>query len=281
MNTQSIPLGHQTTLPDGATNTVARAVADTLTITLRDLQHWRHLIGGKIFGWLWPIIIMALFLGLMGGALGEGLGGSYLNFVMPGVLAMTMFLGLEGTMLAMCQDASRGVTDRFRSLPMSGIAVVGGRCLADLLDSAISLIVVAGAGLAFGWRPDTTWPEAAAALGLLLLLRVAMLWIGIFIGLKVTSPESLVPIQIMVWPVLIFSSVFIDTATMPRWLGIIAEANPLSATATAMRELMGTAVVGGETWFAENAAALAITLPIALVAIFLPLTASTYRHLRR
>ncbi|WP_231632779.1 ABC transporter permease [Gordonia sp. HS-NH1] len=268
--------------PDGPTSPVVRAFADTWTITRRDIQHWRHLLGARIFGWLWPIVLMALFLGLLGGALGGDVGGSYIDFVMPGVLAMTAFLGLETTMAAVSQDSLRGITDRFRSLPISGIAVVGGRCVADLLDSLITLVVVVAGGLAFGWRPDTSAPEACAALGLLLLLRIAMLWTGIFIGLKATSPEALVPFNILVWPILFFSTVFIDTSTMPRWLATIADANPLSATASALRELLGAPVIGGgDSVFADHATLLAIAWPVAIIAIFLPLAVSAFRHLRR
>lgn len=269
------------TQPDGSSSPAVRMVADTWTVTRRDLQHLRHMIGSRIFNWVWPIVLMSLFLGLMGGALGDALGGSYIDFVMPGVLAMTVFLGLEGTMTAVCQDASRGITDRFRSLPMSGIAVVGGRCVADLLDSMVSLVVVASAGFAFGWRPDTTVVETVAVFGLLLMLRVAMLWAGIFAGLRASSPESLTPVNMMVWPILFFSSVFIDTATMPRWLGTIADANPLSATATTVRDLLGTPAAVGDTWFAENASVFAIVWPALIIAVFLPLSVSTYRHLRR
>lgn len=269
------------TEPDGTTVPILRALADTWTIVRRDLQHWRHSIGTRAFNWLWPIILMTLFLGLIGGALGDAVGGSYIDFVMPGVLAMTVFLGLEGTMAAVSQDASRGITDRFRSLPISGVAVVGGRCIADLLDSLVTLAVVIAGGMLFGWRPETTLSAALAAFGLLLLMRIAMLWTGIFVGLKAKTPESLGPINMMVWPILFFSSVFIDTSTMPAWLGVIADANPLSATATAIRELLGSPVVGGGTWFAEHASILAVAWPALLIVIFLPLAVSTYRRLRR
>ncbi|WP_460861373.1 ABC transporter permease [Nocardiopsis coralliicola] len=279
--TGTAPHAHRAPAPDGSTNPVVRAVLDTWTITRRDIQHWGRAPLARLFGWVWPVILMALFLGLMGGALQEAVGGSYLDFVMPGVLAMTVFLGLEQTSTAVCNDAARGVTDRFRSLPMSGIAVVGGRCAADLADSAVSLTLVTGAGLLFGWRPEAGPAGAAIALGLLLLLRAAMLWLGIFVGLKAGGPEALSPVYILVWPVLFFSSVFIDTATMPRWLGTLAEANPVSATATAVRELLGAPVVGGGTWFAENAPALAVAWPAVLVAVFLPLSVRTYRRLRR
>lgn len=258
------------------------ALADTWTMALRTIQHWRNRPGVVVFNWLFPVLMMAMFVGLMGGALGLSTSGDYVDFVMPGIFAMTMFFGLEGTMTAVSADASKGVTDRFRSLPMSGSAVVGGRCLADLMDSVIGLVVVAASGLAFGWRPDATVPEMLAAAGLLLLLRFAMLWIGVFIGLKVSSPEALSAVQVLVWPLLFLSNVFVDTSTMPRWLGTVAEANPLSATAAAVRGLLGSpGREGAGSWFAENATVLAIAYPVLIVAVFAPLSVSAYRHLRR
>ncbi len=257
------------------------ALADTWTITLRDLQHWRNRPGVMIFGWLFPVLMMGMFIGLLGGAIGAATGGSYVDFVMPGAFAMAMFFGLEGTMTTVSSDASKGVTDRFRSLPMSGVAVVAGRCAADMINSVISLIVVVIAGLIFGWRPDAAAPSIAAAFALLLLLRFAMLWIGVFIGLKAKSQEAVAAIQVVMWPLLFLSTVFIDTSTMPRWLGLIAEANPLSATATATRELLGNPSFAGQSWFTDNAVLLALLVPAILAAIFLPLSASTYRRLRR
>ena len=263
------------------TGGLGSALADVWTITLRDLQHWRNRPGVMIFGWLFPVLIMAMFIGLLGGAIGAATGGSYVDFVMPGAFAMTMFFGLEGTMTAVSSDASRGVTDRFRSLPMSGVAVVAGRCAADMINSVVALIVVVIAGVIFGWRPDAAVPSIAAAFALLLLLRFAMLWIGVFIGLKAKSQEAIAAIQVVIWPLLFLSTVFIDTSTMPRWLGVIADANPLSATATAARELLGNPGFAGQSWFADNAILLAVLLPAILAAVFLPLSASTYRRLRR
>src|SRR5690606_26249045 len=131
------------------------------------------------------------------------------------------------------------------------------------------------------WRPDLGPAQALAAVGLLLLLRFAMLWVGVFGGLKAGSPEAVVALQVLVWPLLFLSTVLIDTATMPRWLGLIAEANPLSATATAVRELCGQPVPVGLSWFTDNAGLLAVVGPLVLVAVFLPLSARAYRHLRR
>ncbi len=270
-----------TSTPERPAGGLGAALADTWTITLRDLQHWRNRPGLMIFGWLFPVLMMGMFIGLLGGAIGAATGGSYLDFVMPGAFAMAMFFGLEGTMSAVSSDASKGVTDRFRSLPMSGVAVVAGRCTADMINSVISLGVVVVAGLIFGWRPDAAVPSIAAAFALLLLLRFAVLWIGVFIGLKAGSQQAVSAVQVAIWPLLFLSSVFVDTSTMPHWLGVMAEANPLSATATATRELLGSSTVTGQSWFTDNAIPLAIVIPAIVVAIFLPLSAGTYRRLRR
>lgn len=266
---------------DGPGDRFRWLLADTWTIARRDITHWRNRPGVIIFGWLFPVLMMAMFVGLMGGALGMSTDGPYLDFVMPGIFAMTMFFGLEGTMTAISSDASKGVTDRFRSLPISGLAVVGGRCVADMTNSIIGLGVTVIAGFAFGWRPDASAAAMLTALGLLLLLRVAMLWVGIYIGLQVKSQEGIGAVQVLVWPLLFLSSVFVDTTTMPSWLGTIAEANPLSATATAVRDLLAGTSPEGTSWFAENAQFLAVAYPVLLVAIFLPLAASSYRRLRR
>lgn len=272
-----------TTAPmhDGPLDRLHQTLTDTGTLTVRSLLHWRNRPGAVVLGWLFPVLMIAMFIGLLGGALGTSSGGSYVDFVMPGALAMAMFFGLEGTMVAVSTDASKGVTDRFRSLPMSGVAVVAGRCVADMLHSVVSLGVVVATGLLFGWRPEGTVATYVAAIALLLLLRFAVLWIGVLIGLRAASPETVTAIQVAVWPILFLSSVFVDTSTMPGWLGTVAEANPLSATATATRELLGSPGGAGESWFAVNASALAVAWPLLLVLVFLPLSASTYRHLRR
>ncbi|MFC4000328.1 ABC transporter permease [Prauserella oleivorans] len=260
---------------------VRQGLLDTWTITLRELQHWRNRPGVIAFGWLFPVLLAGMFIGLLGGALGATTGGSYVDFVMPGVFAMAMFFGLESTMTAVSLDASKGVTERFRSLPVSGVAVLAGRCLADMLHSLVGLAVVVVAGLLFGWRPDAAPLAIGAALALLLALRFAMLWIGMFIGLRVKNQEAIVAVQVAMWPLLFLSGVFVDTATMPRWLGMIADANPLTATVTAIRDLVGAPGAGGTSWVAESAPWPAVLWPAVLVAVFLPLAARTWRRLRR
>jgi ABC-2 type transport system permease protein len=257
------------------------ALADIWVITRRDLYHWRQQPAGVIIGWVFPIMIVLLFGGLFGGAIKVPDGGSYFEFLMPGIFTLTMLFGIETTIVAVTTDATKGVTDRFRSLPMSGGAVVAGRCIADMLNSMVGLAILLGTGWLVGWRWHNSFGEALAAIGLLLLLRFGLLWVGIFIGLSAKGPETVTSVQILVWPIGFLSNVFVDPATMPGWLGAIAQFNPLSATASATRQLFGNPGWQSDSWAGQNALLLAIILPLVLVAIFLPLSVRKYRLLSR
>lgn len=260
--------------------TLRWGLSDAWTITRRDVTHWLQQPGVAALGWIFPIMILLMFAGLFGGAITVP-SGRYLDFLVPGILAMTMVFGLETTVMAVATDAAKGVTDRFRSMPMSASAVVLGRCLADMINSAIGLTFLIGAGLAMGWRWQHGIGAALAAIGLLLLLRFALLWVGILLGLIVKGPESVVAVQILVWPVGFLSSAFVDPATMPSWLEAIAAWNPLTATASGARELFGSRGWGGDSFAAHHAMEVAIVWPLLLIAVFLPLSVRRYRRLGR
>lgn len=257
------------------------AIADAWTITCRDLTHWRLRPGVVIVGWVFPLMIVLMFGLLFGGAIRVPNGGNYFEFLMPGMFATTMLFGLETTMIAVTTDASKGVTDRFRSLPMSASAVVLGRCIADMLNSIVGLALLIGVGLLLGWRWHAGMSAALAAVGLLLLLRFALLWVGIFFGLLAKGPESVAAVQILVWPISFLSNVFVNPSTMPSWLGAIAQWNPLSATTSAIRQLFLNPRWQAGSWVSEHAVLMALVWPMLLVAIFLPLSVRTYRRLNR
>lgn len=136
-------------------------------------------------------------------------------------------------------------------------------------------------GVIIGWRWQNGLPVAMAAVGVLLLLRFALLWVGIYIGLRARRPQAVMAVQILVWPIGFISSIFVDPASMPRVLGAIASWNQLSITASATRELFGSPGYGGDTWGAQHAVEMAIALPLVITAIFLPLSAQAYRSLSR
>ncbi|MEV6109688.1 ABC transporter permease [Streptomyces sp. NPDC051940] len=257
------------------------ALADGWTMTRRGLAHWARRPGQLAVGLVFPVMMLVMFAYFLGGGMAVPGGGSYKEFLVPGMLALTMAFGLEATMIELTQDLGRGVVDRFRSMPMAPSAVLVGRALTDMLQSVLSLAVMLAAGAAVGWRWHGPLGEALAAVGLLLLLRFAMLWVGIHLALVAGKPELVQAVQILVWPVAFLSSAFTSPATMPSWLGAIASWNPLSATAGAIRELFGNPGWQDTGWAAEHAVLLAVAWPLALVAVFAPLAVRRYGRLSR
>jgi ABC-type multidrug transport system permease subunit len=260
-------------------------LADAWTVARRDLIHWVRQPFGIVVTLLFPVMLVLMFGYLFGGAMSlpgaTSGGGDYREFLMPGMFVMTMAFGLETTMTSVATDAARGVTDRFRSLTMSPSAVVLGRSIADMLNSALGLAVMIACGLLVGWRWNGSLGEALLAVGLLLLLRFSLLWVGIYLGLVAKSPEAVAAVQILVWPVLFLSNTFVAPETMPGWLGAISEWNPLSATVGATRELFGNPGWGGESLAAQNALVLAAAWPLVILAGFFPLCVWRYRRLGR
>jgi ABC-2 type transport system permease protein len=255
------------------------ALADSWTITLRALSHWARQPGLVIMGVTFPLLLLVMFAYLLGGGIEVPGGGDYKEFLVPGVFAVTMFFGLEATMTAVNADAARGVTERFRSMPMASSAVVAGRSVADMLFSVVGLAVLVLAGLLVGWQWNEGLGNALHAFALLLLLRFAFIWVGIYLGLMVKSQESVAMVQVLVWPLAALSSTFTSTEHMPDWLGTIADWNPLSATLNATRELFGNPGAGGDSWIAQHGELMALVWPLVIVAVFFPLSVRAYRAL--
>jgi ABC-2 type transport system permease protein len=256
-------------------------VGDAWNMTRRDLVHWLRQPAPVIVALLFPVLMVVMFGYLFGGAISVPGGGDYIEFLLPGLFVLTMVFGIEATMVAVTTDAARGVTDRFRSMPIARSAVLVGRSAADMLNSAAGLAVMLACGLLVGWRWHAGAGDALLAVALLLLLRLALLWLGIYLGLVAGSPEAVAAVQILVWPLAFLSNVFVATTTMPGWLGAIAEWNPLSATVAAARELFANPGTGGDTWVAQHALLMAIVWPLLLLAVFFPLSVRRYQHLSR
>ncbi|GLZ78638.1 transport permease protein [Actinorhabdospora filicis] len=257
------------------------AVSDTVSLTRRETMHWLRQPFAVIVGLLFPVLFFLMFGYLLGGGMTVPGGGGYRDALIPGMFAMTMMFGVEATMTAMGADAAKGVTDRFRSMPMSAVAVVAGRCCADLIQSALGLLVLVACAAVSGWRWQDGLAGALAAFGLLLWLRFAMLWIGVFLGLMIKGPQGTATVQILVYPLAFLSNVFAAPESMPAWLGALAEWNPLSATAAAARDLFGGPGFGGDSFAASHPLLLALLWPLVLTAVFLPLSVRKYRGLSR
>ncbi|MEU4090706.1 ABC transporter permease [Streptomyces aureus] len=242
-------------------------------MTRREFARWARQPVQAAVGLVFPVMLLLMFGYLVGG--GREVEGDYVDYLVPGMLALTMTFGLEGTMLAVAQDLGKGVIDRFRSLPMANGAVLVGRSAADMLHSTVGLAVLTAVGYVLGWRADCTPGAFLGAMGLLLLFRFAMLWIGIHLAMVAGKPELVQAVQILVWPVGFLSNVFASPSSMPSWLGTLVGWNPMSQTATAVRELFGGP--GGE----PGHTGAAVLWPLALLAVFLPLAVRRFARLSR
>ncbi|CAL9509172.1 Daunorubicin_doxorubicin resistance ABC transporter permease protein DrrB [Streptomyces sp. enrichment culture] len=254
-------------------NATSYALSDSWTMTRRELARWGRQPVTVVVNLVFPVMLLLMFGYLVGG--GRGLSGDYVDYLVPGMLALTMAFGLEGTMIAVTRDLDKGVVDRFRSLPMANGAVLVGRSAADMLQSALGLVVLIGVGYTLGWRAHGGPGAFLGAVGLLLLFRFAMLWIGIFLALVAGKPELVQAVQILVWPVGFLSNAFAAPGSMPGWLGTAVQWNPLSQTATAVRDLFGSP--GGESGHVWAA----LAWPLALLAVFFPLAVARFARLSR
>ncbi|MFC6016631.1 ABC transporter permease [Plantactinospora solaniradicis] len=228
-----------------------------------------------------PIMFVLVF----GYVFGSGMavpGSGYREYLLPGVFVMTMLYGLGATASGIAMDVSRGVVDRFRSMPMARSALVVGRTGADLLRALLEMATLVVCGLLVGWQWRNGLASALAAVGLILLLRIALTWVGIFLGLVVPNPDTVgVIVFPLAFPLTALSNVFVSPDLMPQWLGTIAAWNPLSATVAVARELFGNPGTGGDSWPAQHPLVLAIGWPVILIAVFAPLAVRRYQRLSR
>jgi ABC-2 type transport system permease protein len=256
-------------------------VSDSAVLTRRYLTHLRKQPAELANAVGFPILMVLMFAFLLGGMMAVPGGGDYRQALLPGLFTLTMMFGLSTTMVAVVTDAQRGITDRFRSMPMAPSAVLVGRAAADLSISAVGLAVLVLGGLAIGWRWSTGPLAVVAAVGLLLLLRFAMLWVGIYLGLLARGTGPVTAAQSLEFPVAFLSGVFVAPAAMPAVVSTLAEWNPLTATAAATRELFGNPGWGGGSWIAQHPVLMAVVWPLVIVAVFGPLSVHRYREMSR
>lgn len=256
-------------------------LSDCGTIVRRDLTHLAKQPANIAWQLGFPIVSVLLFVFVFGSAMDVGPGVDYKDFAMPGMFAMTMAFGFMNTAMAVTIDKERGVTDRFRSMPMASSAVVTGRGIADVLQAALDLAVLAAIALAVGWRSDGTLLATLYAFALLLLLRFSLIWVGVWIGLLVPNQEAAGNLFAVAFPFGMISSVFTPPSMMPDWLGTVAMWNPVSATANEIRELYGNPLRLGDSWIEQHSALMAVVWPLIITAIFLPLAVRRFQNLSR
>ncbi|CAI4165885.1 Transport permease protein [Streptomyces albidoflavus] len=214
---------------------VTRLARDATLIAWRNLLNLRRTPGSVVAALIQPVMFVLLLSYVFGGSLG---GDAYRTYLMGGIFAQAVTFNAAFTALGLANDLDRGIVDRFRSLPMPPMAVILGRTLSDLTMSALTVAVTSLCGLFIGWRIAGTLPEAVLAYLLILLFAFAMSWVGATIGLTARSVEVAQSAGLIwLFPVTFLSSAFVPTATLPTALQPVADWNPVSATATALRTL--------------------------------------------
>ncbi|MFI7318878.1 ABC transporter permease [Streptomyces venezuelae] len=260
------------------------ALSDCWNVTRRYLTHFLRQPVTIAWQLGFPIISVLLYGFVFGEAMkvpGGGEDGDYKQFLMPGMFVMTMAFGFMNTAMGVVTDSTKGVIDRFRSMPMAPSAVASGRGLADLIVACAELTILALTALAIGWRSSAGVVDTLLAFGLLLLLRFSLIWVGVYLGLVVPTPEAAGGLYGVAFPLTMISSVFVAPSLMPDWLAPVAAWNPVSSTGTATRELFGNPGAGGTSWVEQHAVLMAVVWPIVISLVFLPLAVRRFRRLSR
>jgi ABC-2 type transport system permease protein len=260
------------------TAAITRAVRDGLIVTQRNVTKIKRVPDLIVFSTIQPIMFVLLFAYVFGSEI-ELEGVSYREFLMAGVFTQTVAFGSAFTSVGLAEDLQKGIIDRFRSLPMSRAAVLVGRTTSDLINNSFIIVVMSICGLIVGWRIRSSVPEAIAAFAILLLFAYAISWISALIGLSVRSVEVANSAGfIWLFPVTFVSNAFVPTENMPEALKVVAEWNPVTATATACRKLFGNmGDVPVTSWPDRHAVPLSIFYSLLITAIFVPLSVRKYR----
>jgi len=252
---------------------VRRALRDTGSVLWRDLLRTSRQPDTLVFAVVMGAFFLLLFNYVFGGSIGAGAGVDYLEFLVPGILVITALQGAQQTSMSLAADLTDGASDRFRTLPMSQVAVVAGKTVADALRNVAGLVLVLLVAVVMGYRFGS-WTGAIAAVALATLVGYGFSWLGAAIAAAVRKPDT-VGMLSMFWlfPLMLASTVFAPAASMPGWLTPFTTYQPISAAADAVRGLAaGTPDLGSIV--------LTIGWTVLLLGVFVPLTARAYRKVR-
>ena len=272
-----------TAAPPRSRVTLAQAIRDTGVITKRNLLRNVRLPQLLLFSTVQPVMFLLLFNYVFGGAIGQAIppaaGGKYINWLIPGLIVQVATFGAGQTALGLTEDLSKGVIDRFRSLPMARSAVLAGRTMSDLIRNALIIALMLGVGFLIGFRYQTSLIRLLGGMAVALAFTYAMSWVMAAIGLAVKNPEAAQSaVFLPVFPLVFASSVFVPTQTMPDWLRAFADNQPITVTTNALRGLIlgEGALLPGQTVEGQILATLAWSA--AILAVFAPLAVRVYRR---
>jgi ABC-2 type transport system permease protein len=217
-----------------------------------------------------PVMFLLMFTYLFGGAV-AGSTSEYLRYLLPGILVQSVLFTCVYSGVALNTDVTKGVVDRFRSLPIWRPAPLVGAVLGDSVRYALAATVVVVLGLVMGYRPDAGVAGTLAAMLLVVVFAFGLSWVFTTVGLVMRSPSAVMNTGFMaLFPLIFLSNVFVDPSTLPGWLEAFVDVNPISHLVTATRGLMGGGASAGEVGLVLAEAAV-------LAAVFAPVTVRLYR----
>ncbi|MGC4190884.1 MAG: ABC transporter permease [Thermomicrobiales bacterium] len=249
------------------------ALSTAITFGWRALLKIKHVPEQLFDVTAFPIMSTLMFTYLFGGAL-AGSVDAYLQFLLPGILVQTIVMISMYTGMGLNTDITKGMFDRFRSLPIWQPSAIVGALLGDAVRYTIASVLIVLLGVILGYRPDGSVPEILAAIALILVFAFCLSWAWTALGLIARSPNAVMNMSMMIlFPLTFISNIFVDPDTMPRYLRAFVNINPISLLTTAVRGLMA----GNPS---TNDIGLVLACSAALLAIFAPLTMLLYRRPR-
>src|SRR6185437_1716897 len=249
------------------------AVSDTLTITRRNLLVWLRVPAYIVFTVIQPVIFVLMFRYVFGGAINIPGNVSYVDFLIPGIIAQTAAFATFGTAIALAQELQKGVIDRLRSMPMARSAVLAGRLTADTFRMTVTIIIVLGVGYLVGFRFQNGFWPAVGMIVLSIVFGVAICCIAAFTGLAIGDEESVQAFGLIwLFPITFLSSAFVPISTMPGWLQAFANNQPVTYIVDTMRGLaLGHIPIEASAW--KSVAWLA-----GIFIVFAPLAVRAYKR---
>jgi len=259
---------------------IALAFADSGVVAKRNLIKIKRIPELLIWTLMSPIMFVVLFGYVFGGSI-EIPGMDYREYLIAGVFVQTVIFGSTYTGAGLAEDMTKGIIDRFRSLPMSRSAVLAGRTASDIAYNSASILVMSLTGLLVGWRIRTDALDAIGGFLLLLLFAYAFSWIMAYFGLKVSSVEVINNASFMfIFPLTFIANTFVNINDLPGPLKTFAEWNPVSAVAQAVREAFGNTgtIPVPDAWSLQNPVVYSLIWVVIILAIFIPLSTRQYKR---
>jgi ABC transporter DrrB family efflux protein len=248
------------------------AVADTMTMTKRNLLVWMRIPSYLMFTVIQPVIFVLLFRYVFGGAIPVQVKGGYVNYLLPGIIGQTAAFATFGTAIALAQELQKGVIDRLRSMPMARSAVLAGRLVADTARMFITILIVVGVGYAVGFRFQNGFGAAVAMIVLATVFGLSICCIAAFTGLAIGDEESVQAFGLIwLFPLTFLSSAFVEIQTMPGWLQAFANNQPVTHVINTMRALALGGPVASQLW-------LSIAWLAGIFIVFAPLAVRAYKR---